>query len=355
MRPFPRYTAAALVALALIVSGCIVSDEDTGRDPTTLYVSVDGDNDRGDGSAGDPFASVGGAVARAIPGDTIAVGPGEYETTCSGDSDNFGQVCDGDQFPIQLLRGMRVVGDPDAFGAATVIRSNTSRPMFLCAEDAVLTGLTLDNRDSEEAVITCSGEFGAGGTSGVTGFIVTRNTIRGANAASGYGILDDGDGTEISENRFTGHAIGIEAHANAIIRGNVVTGATEGVRLNNDSALMENNTITDNVVGIVISGAGFAATPDLGGGALGSAGGNTISCNIGADIQNFNFDTPIFATVNRWDHAPPDGMVASSTMTFRAIPAGTPAGQDILLNRSPDDIFALMLVDGAELAADACP
>lgn len=52
--------------------------EDTKRSPGTFYVSPGGD-DRNDGTLGAPWASVGYASARAIPGDTIVFLPGVYE------------------------------------------------------------------------------------------------------------------------------------------------------------------------------------------------------------------------------------------------------------------------------------
>jgi hypothetical protein len=50
---------------------------------------------------------------------------------------------------------------------------------------------------------------------------------------------------------------------------------------------------------------------DLGGGAGGSPGGNTLSCNTSADLVYNDFGT-LFAQNNRWDHVPPtEGLTAS--------------------------------------------
>jgi hypothetical protein len=55
-----------------------VEEEDTRRSPGTFYVSSGGDN-HNDGTLEAPWATVGYASARAIPGDTIVFLPGEYE------------------------------------------------------------------------------------------------------------------------------------------------------------------------------------------------------------------------------------------------------------------------------------
>lgn len=345
---------ALALGLALLASGCIVGEEDDRRDPTTLHVSLDGDDAAGDGSAARPFRTVTGAVARAIAGDTIAVQPGAYETECVINPGNDSEICDHDQFPIRLLPRMTVIGNPDGHGADTILRSNTVRPMFICAQDARITGLTLDNLDSEEAVINCSSAFESDGASSVTGFVVTRNTIQGTGAASGYGILDAGDGTEIRDNRFSGHFIGIETNTNAMIRDNVVQNATEGIRVVYGAALLEGNTLSFNTIGLVIAGREFEANPDLGGGALGSVGGNTLSCNTGADIQNFNFSRPVHAAGNYWDHAPPEEATVAQTMPFPGLPAGTTFSQDILGNRGPEAQFTPMITDDAETVTAPC-
>ena len=76
----PRFPPlVALVAAASLVSGCQIDDDPPPPSPPgrTVHVAADAAAG-GDGSGGRPFASLAEGVGAAMPGDTVAVGPGTY-------------------------------------------------------------------------------------------------------------------------------------------------------------------------------------------------------------------------------------------------------------------------------------
>jgi hypothetical protein len=92
------------------------------------------------------------------------------------------------------------------------------------------------------------------------------------------------------------------------------------------TAKLEMNTVMLNRKGFTIDKAGA----DLGGGALGSTGGNVMSCNTFADLH-VEVAVAVSAIGNRWDHAPP-------------------SGNDVILAVGASAGYA-----GATLAASPCP
>jgi hypothetical protein len=64
----------ALLLLCLFLPAGV----DAGADPVTLYVDALSGSDLGDGSPASPFATIGAALALALPGDAISVAPGFY-------------------------------------------------------------------------------------------------------------------------------------------------------------------------------------------------------------------------------------------------------------------------------------
>jgi hypothetical protein len=131
--------------------------------------------------------------------------------------------------------------------------------------------------------------------------VVSGNTVNG----SGVGIVNRSLVAEISNNTVNGAHIGLYTRTNhgadAYV-GNVVSGCVgDGVVVAAAAGRFSDNSITDN------GGAGvrLRATADLGGGAAGSTGGNTITGNAGYDVfveVPTDSAAVIYAEGNAWDH-----------------------------------------------------
>jgi parallel beta-helix repeat protein len=137
----------------------------------------------------------------------------------------------------------------------------------------------------------------------------------------------------VRNNTFTGAHVGVYVNGsqNALVTDNVLTGNNLGFGLVAGSARVERNVATNNTYGVESDVAGA----DYGGGALGSAGGNTISCN-GKDVWVSVSDVAM--ANNFWDHVPPVASAATG----------------------PADIFLFLgstapITTGAKLATPACP
>lgn len=97
-----------------------------------------------------------------------------------------------------------------------------------------------------------------------------------------------------------GHGIELLGGSSATIVDNeIIDNSRAGLHGSDQStALVSSNRITGNAIGVLLEvGANF----DVGGGPLGSSGGNTLQKNRGVDLKNL---TPllIYATKNIWDH-----------------------------------------------------
>ncbi len=333
-----RLTVSLLTFVLITLGGCIAKENGKRTTPTTLYVAVAGNNQNATGSPSRPFATIAAALAQSIPGDTLQVEAGTYETilvSCQslGIDPNGNQgLCvtgQGETFPIPLARDVTVRGDPATKGAATIVRSNTENPFFLCAPGAVVTGLTLVALDGQaDSIFDCSPFSEEGPAAGMQ---ITNNTITRTGGVTGNGIYVQDNQITISGNVISNHAIGIDAQGDLTITDNTVSGNLLGISLCCGDSFLSGNTLRSNIdVGLLIAGAGFVANPDLGGGSLESAGNNVLSCNGKADLQNFNTAALIAAMHNQWDNPAPNQVVMA--MTYPDLPAGLPAGQDIVSN-----------------------
>ncbi len=94
--------------------------------------------------------------------------------------------------------------------------------------------------------------------------------------------------------------------SHSTVRNCTISGWAYGIVITGDSdPLIEGCTITDNLHGVMIFSAEFdEPEPDLGGGARGSLGGNTIQGNAQCGVTN-QTDNPIWALHNTWDNVPP--------------------------------------------------
>ena len=91
---------------------------------------------------------------------------------------------------------------------------------------------------------------------------------------------------------------------------------------NNSGARIENNTLSRNAGEALVIQTNAAV--DLGGGSMGSLGGNILSCSGTTDLW-VNTAGTIQAQNNKWDHVPP-------TTSSNVPPSTCNAGSDICLN-----------------------
>jgi len=113
-------------------------------------------------------------------------------------------------------------------------------------------------------------------------------------------VIDDGEHQDRGINLFPNSTGGI-------VRNCVLTGFSIGLRITNTSDLLvEGCTIIGNGRGVEVRGEDAPGTlnPDFGGGARGSAGGNTIRDNEECGFR-LDISTDVYAKNNFWDYDPP--------------------------------------------------
>jgi hypothetical protein len=179
------------------------------------------------------------------------------------------------------------------------------------------------------------GAIVAGSGATIAGLDVVGVDSLEAGAILGTGVLLDFGRSDIvvRNNTFSGAHVGLYVHGalNVLATNNVFTGNNNGFSLVAGTAKVEHNLSTNNAYGFECDTGGA----DFGGGALGSAGGNTITCN-GLDV--WVSVGGVSMTNNFWDHVPP---VSSA-------------------GAGPKDIYLFAgatapITTGAKLATPACP
>jgi hypothetical protein len=298
----PRDTAAPTDAPAAdatpIDAGC----------PTTWAVDGATGSDTAAGTCLAPFKTITHALSVATTGQSIHVAPGAYD------------AAHGETLPIAIPAGVALLGDEAHLGAG--------------ATPTTITGhATVRTPSYYNTTLT----LGAGAT--IAGFHVINDDPLPADVSAELWLYGENDGT-VRANTLTGGSYGLifdNATTGTVVTGNTITThfyvgllfSAGGV-----GAKVEGNTLTGNLHGVEYDSAGG----DLGGGATGSAGNNTIACNTEFDVWTNTPAITITAKNNRWDHVPP---TSSAT---------TPATTDIYNGQSvPLD------TTGATLAAAPCP
>jgi len=243
----------------------------------TSSVGSDAGSDANPGTRAAPFKTITFAMTQATSGATIQVLPGIYDTLNNGET-----------FPIVVPAGALLIGDEANKGAGTSIYGGGLAP----GSPPGMAGVALLP--------------GTGST--IAGFTITNDD---PSFAVRRGVMLANSTVTLRNNTVTGavHQIGvhIDASTNHVIKGNRIVdngpGAGTGLGFINGGAgsKVEDNVITGNGVGVDYEVDGG----DLGGGSVGSAGGNVISCNA-ADLAVFaTSPITIFAAGNFWDHSPP--------------------------------------------------
>jgi hypothetical protein len=116
-----------------------------GKNIATLYVNLITGSDSAAGSQSAPFKSIARAIGLAASGTTIELAPGTYS------------AASGEQFPLEIPSGVKVIGNQANKGSGTLIQGsgNFVSPSaagqnitILLATDAQLCGVTVTNLDS---------------------------------------------------------------------------------------------------------------------------------------------------------------------------------------------------------------
>jgi parallel beta-helix repeat protein len=258
---------------------------DTRTEPcavTQVYVDAVHGVDSSNGSAATPYKTITKAIMVAGGDscvDTIFVSQGTYD------------VVNGEVFPLRIPPNVSLIGDEankgmSDGGAVFILGFGAVAPFFratlLPDSGATIAGFEitaplaapdLGNGYRYEVLLL-------GPTTGVT---VRNNTIVGSD-------------TEIISGTV---GISVRGSTDNVIVGNVIKGNTVGL-YNGGAASqkVESNVVTGNYYGVETDALGA----DLGGGALGSAGLNTLACNE----QNLWTTAPGQPALNDyWDHVPP--------------------------------------------------
>jgi len=240
--------------------------------PKQWFVDAANGNDANTGAVANPVKTLTKGLTLPQAGDTVFVAPGVYDTA------------NGETFPITVPSGVIVIGDEtNRGGGGTPTRIGTA--------GANLAQVVVLKDNSTFAGFTVTGALGATPVVKLGGANVTvrGNTI---SAAGSFGLeVSGGSGYRALMNTMTGNSIGFLAR-------NTVT-----------SGKVENSTMTGNAFGIDFEIGGG----DAGGGASGSVGNNTLSCNTSTDF--WTNQAGMTANFNKWDHNPPTANCAGCDIT----------------------------------------
>jgi parallel beta-helix repeat protein len=224
-----------------------------------------------------PFKSITHALSVVAASQTIYAAPGVYD------------VANGEVFPLDIPADVILLGDEANKGdaaAPTFIRGGAMVPppyasIFSCSvlprSGVVIAGFRIYNDVAADPTT-----FPYGLVMPDSNVTLRNNTIR--DSAKGGLYIFNGTGHTLSDNAILNHG-----------------GAGIGFIGGGADSRVEGNLITGNLYGVEYDSAGG----DLGGGATGSAGGNTISCNTLNDIWTNIPSLTIDAQNNFWDHNPP--------------------------------------------------
>jgi parallel beta-helix repeat protein len=239
---------------------------DATNDPNTFWVSATG-SDSNAGTPGAPWRTITHAMSQVISGQTVMVRPGTYDAAA------------GETLPIVVPPNVSLIGDEDNRGEGptpTLVTGDVAtfiNGTIMPGDGAVVAGLSLRNTNAQTVgpmIIVLSSQ----------GTTIRNNTL-----------IDAPD---------SGIYVNAGGHT---ITGNVIEGSTwSGIAFvgSASGSLVEGNSLRGNQYGSELDVDGA----DFGGGALGSLGGNTFSCNIGNDVFA---SQALSARNNRWDHVPPSG------------------------------------------------
>jgi hypothetical protein len=244
----PRWTSAALVALAVAIAGCSGHHQQSAHLPTGTQLHVDGDQSRCDDgrnakqarSAATPLCTIARAIGLSSPGTVVAVAPGNYPALVTGRTGSGWVTIRGaGPGPVRLPRielkdgasglafeRLELTGSPD--GPTFQVDAGESRNVRLVASRVEAT--------HQDAIV-----LGAG----ARGVTIARNHIHTAPSGSGVAFASTSTlpgsppGAEnqapivdvvIRDNHFDGIAVDAIRPANfehLVVEGNEIEGVIE--------------------------------------------------------------------------------------------------------------------------------
>jgi parallel beta-helix repeat protein len=258
-------------------------------------------NNGNTGSCTKPLKTIAAAFTQIKANEVVCAKPGTYN------------VSSGETFPITVPTNVSLIGDetglgsPDSATPTQIIGYGGSGSLYgvIVSSNAVLAGFSIQTSRTD----TAAGVVPLGAT-------VRKNSI--SNSKYGIYIVNTANNL-ISGNQIYNNSTGINTTC-----GGATCLASAG-RIENNIINDKGNPTLANATGVFLQGLGA----DLGGGANGSVGNNTFSCNTNDVYSTVN----ISATNNAWDHNPP---------------VGPPGGKDI------GPAATTITVTGSKLAANPC-
>lgn len=209
----------------------------------TLYVNPQTGSDSAVGSQSAPFKTIARAIARAASGTTIQLAPGTYS------------AASGEQFPLEIPSGVKVIGNEANKGSGTLIQGSgkfvsptatAQNITILLATDAQLRGVTVTNLDSRGTGVWI--ESTSPSVTNCTFTLCKREGVFATGTANAA-ILDN----IFVENSAAG--VITAGTAKGVIRRNLFQKTGFGISLQAQSApLIANNQILENRSGIVLAG-----------------------------------------------------------------------------------------------------
>lgn len=260
---------------------CLAAFTPPAAATVTVHVSATAGNDAtGTGSCAEPYKTVTKGVNGTASGTVVRVAPGVYNAAL------------GEVFPIMLPTGVQLIGDePNKGQGASVTRiigganlaltgpCSTFGTTVYAGTNAVIAGFELTNNVGTFAQMTL--------TIRNNGVVIRNNSLVNNAGNNAVVYLCNGSQNQV----ITGNRIRNNPSATGLAFINGGAGAR-----------VENNSITLNAYGVEYDSPGG----DMGGGATGSVGGNSIFCNAVNDLWTNTLIT-INAANNFWYHVPLSG------------------------------------------------
>lgn len=295
------YTAPDAVPTGGRVVVSAVSRTDSGHtDSDTLDVvftiryvdAMNGTDDAGGGAWTSPLRTLTYALDLCSDGDTLFAMPGEYDPD-HGESGSF-----------FVPAGVTLVGEDRT--TCAVSGSGSDLCVVRLGDGATLDGFTIRNREDDQMALLSTGGGLVRNVAVEGPFGYTAMRADGGRGDRANDVVIEDCHLINSASPHTGRALEVYYGSHCTVRGCEISGWQEGIYANRDSdPLVEETFITDNVFGVIAAGGGGLLTePDLGGGARGSAGGNTISGNTLVGLSNQTTAT-LWAIGNTWTNDPP--------------------------------------------------
>ena len=349
-----------------------VTDDDGATDTATaqiacsavpvlwdLYVDAgNGSDTLGDGTRENPYLTITRAVAVAgstTPHDqtTIHVAQGVYSAalgevfplfltliTLVGESSSPHDVKIGGTLQLgnnTALDGVRCYRTLDVSGHHIVVEN-------VVVEDLDTPGCAVSVKGGDVLIQNCSIREKSGGISATgTGIAIRDNEIR-CSPTGRIGIFLSGDGV-VSGNSVEYMRVGVTLNGSGVVEANIIHNCIDGIEINYTASpvTIAANTIAadpdrisqtkgirvtdeaeaileDNVIGpciaegVVVS---HTAVADLGGGTLGSTGGNSFTAaSLGLYDMRYSFTGTMYALGNTWKGPQPTGTAHGPASSF---------------------------------------